>query len=89
MAPSQPSAEKTLRDKLFKAPTYDKTARPVIDHSKPVNVTFGLRLSKLIELVGKHNELSLNTLSNKYYIRGRNSKFQKILSLLILVYYLC
>ena len=47
------SAEKVLRDKLFNPANYDRSVRPVIDHTKPINVSFGLRLSKLIELV-KH-----------------------------------
>jgi len=45
------SPEKVLRDKLFSSPNYDKTVRPVLDHNQAVNVSFGLSLSKLSELV--------------------------------------
>ncbi|XP_031561148.1 neuronal acetylcholine receptor subunit alpha-9-like [Actinia tenebrosa] len=48
--------EKELRDKLLGG-DYDKTVRPVKDHNKPLNVSFGLRLSKLVELDTKNQLL--------------------------------
>ncbi|KAK3731050.1 hypothetical protein QZH41_006950 [Actinostola sp. cb2023] len=54
------SPEKNLREKLFDPLNYDRSVRPVIDHTKPINVSFGMRLSKLIEVNTKHQLVVIN-----------------------------
>lgn len=43
--------EKKLRDQLFHSSRHDNAVRPVVDPMQPVNVSFGIQLSKLVELV--------------------------------------
>ncbi|EDO36173.1 predicted protein, partial [Nematostella vectensis] len=44
------SHEKALRDTLFHSAHYDKQMRPVLHPSLPLNVSFNMQLSKLVDL---------------------------------------
>ena len=46
---ANPSAEQVLITTLLK--NYDRNARPVLDRQRPTNVTFGLEVVQLVNVV--------------------------------------